>query len=171
MQVKNLLYFFFASFLFLACANGDEKTSTPLEAQPVDMQAEKEAILKTLNDETAAAFSRDYETWQSKWVHSPTMTKVYEDLAGGESSTSTGWEEISQFVKDFFVAHPEPEPVPELLSEIDVKLDGTRAEVIYEQQDSLRGRKQEMRTMEKVDGKWKIAGMKTTIFGFEELSH
>jgi len=135
------------------------------------MEAETQAILKTLNEETAAAFQRDYETWQSKWVHSPTMTKVYEDLAGGDSSTSTGWEEISQFVKDFFVAHPEPEPVPEMLSEIDVRIEGDAAEVIYEQQDALRGRKVETRTMQKVDGEWKIAGMKTKIFGFDESDH
>ena len=128
---------------------------------------QKQAILKTLNDETTAAFQRDYDAWQSQWVHSPTMTKVYEDLAGGESSTSTGWEEISQFVKDFFAAHPDPEPVPELLSEVEVKVVGDRAEVVYEQQDSLRGRKVETRTMLNVDGKWKIAGMKTTIHGFD----
>jgi len=168
MRNKSLLYFFCVSVLFLACTNNTEQVAAPAKAKPIDIQAEKQAILTTLNEETAAAFRRDYDTWQSKWVHSPTMTKVYEDLAGDESSNSTGWEEISQFVKDFFVAHPEPEPVPELLSEIDVRLEGNRAEVIYEQQDSLRGRKQEMRTMEKVDGEWKIAGMKTTIYGFEE---
>jgi len=168
MRFKTSFCFLFASFLFLACTNNTEQVAAPAKAKPIDIQAEKQAILTTLNEETAAAFRRDYDTWQSKWVHSPTMTKVYEDLAGDESSNSTGWEEISQFVKDFFVAHPEPEPVPELLSEIDVRLEGNRAEVIYEQQDSLRGRKQEMRTMEKVDGEWKIAGMKTTIYGFEE---
>lgn len=177
--MKIMTIFFEALFIgmvasfAIACNETKKKEQEPVSEviHIVDMDQEKRAILKTLNDETAAAFQRDYDAWQSKWVHSPTMTKIYEDLTGGESSTSTGWDEISQFVKDFFEAHPAPEPVPELLSEIDVRIVGTDAHVIYEQQDSLRGRKQEIRTMEKVDGVWKIAGMKTTIYGFDESDH
>lgn len=42
--------------------------------------------------------------------------------------------------------------------------------VTYEQQDSLRGLKRETRLMEKVNGEWKIAGMQTTIYGFNSDS-
>ena len=82
-------------------------------------------------------------------------------------SESVGWQDINQFVKTFMEAHPEPEPIPELLDHIEVQLYGKGAWVTYEQLDSLRGRKRETRLMEKVDGLWKIAGMQTTIYGFE----
>lgn len=131
------------------------------------IEQEKAAILHTLNSETEAAFTRDYEAWQDKWVHNPAMTKIYLNFSDSTFSESVGWAEVDQFVKDYFVAHPEPEPVPELIDDINVRLYGTGAWVVYEQQDSLRGLKRETRLMEKVDGQWKIAGMQTTIYGQE----
>lgn len=49
-----------------------------------------------------------------------------------------------------------------------MRLYGKGAWVTYQQQDSLRGLKRETRLMEKVNGEWKIAGMQTTIYGFED---
>ena len=54
-----------------------------------------------------------------------------------------------------------------MLDKIDVRLYRNGAWVTYEQRDSLRGLKRETRLMEKVNGEWKIAGMQTTIYGFE----
>lgn len=133
----------------------------------IDSEAEKKAILETLNNETKAAFERDYDAWKQKWVHDPNITKTYIDFPENSFSESVGWNEISQFVKTFIEEHPEPEPIPELLDKIDVRLYGNGAWVTYEQQDSLRGRKRETRLMEKVNGEWKIAGMQTTIYGFD----
>ncbi len=135
--------------------------------QKVDIEQEKKAILETLNDETKAAFQRDYEAWKENWVHDPDITKTYIDFVDSTFSESVGWNEISQFVKTFIEEHPEPEPVPKLLDKIDIRLYENGAWVIYEQQDSLRGLKRETRLMEKVNGEWKIAGMQTTIYGFK----
>lgn len=133
----------------------------------IDSEAEKKAILETLNNETKAAFERDYDAWKQKWVHDPNITKTYIDFPENSFSESVGWNEISQFVKIFIEEHPEPEPIPKLLDKINVRLYGNGAWVTYEQQDSLRGRKRETRLMEKVNGEWKIAGMQTTIYGFD----
>ncbi|MTB52424.1 hypothetical protein [Lewinella sp. W8] len=133
----------------------------------VSHDQEKAAILATLNAETRAAFQRDYELWQTKWVHDPSVTKTYLNFADSTFSESIGWEAINQFVVDYFASHPEPEPVPEMLSDINVRLYETGAWVTYEQRDALRGRKRETRLMEKVDGTWRIAGMQTTIYGRE----
>ncbi|MDT0606842.1 hypothetical protein [Croceitalea rosinachiae] len=137
-------------------------------ATTLNLAEEKKAILATLNNETKAAFQRDYQTWQAYWVHDNDMTKVYLDFPENTFSESLGWSEISGFVKDFFEKHPEPEPLPELLNDIEVRLYQSGAWVTYAQKDSLRGLKRETRLMEKVDGQWKIAGMQTTIYGFEQ---
>ncbi|MAE84372.1 MAG: hypothetical protein CMB80_16645 [Flammeovirgaceae bacterium] len=143
----------------------DKSSKEPIQ-QP-SLNETKAAILQTLNDETKAAFERNYDEWQSKWVHEQRVTKTYLDFSEDSFSESVGWQEINAFVVTFFEEHPDPEPVPELLSDIEVKIYGDGAWVIYEQQDSIRGLKRETRLMEKHGGEWKIAGMQTTIYGFQ----
>ena len=133
----------------------------------LDVEIEKKAILETLNNETKAAFQRDYEGWKEKWVHDSDISKIYIDFSDSTFSEAVGWNEISNFVRIFIEEHPEPEPVPKLLDTIEVRIYGTGAWVTYEQHDSLRGLKRESRLMEKVNGEWKIAGMQTTIYGLE----
>lgn len=135
--------------------------------QDITFEQEKRAILERLNNETKDAFQRNYDAWTKNWVHDPNISKVYMDFRDSTFSESIGWEKISSFVKTFLEEHPEPEPVPELLNDINVRLYGNGAWVTFEQQDSLRGLKRETRLMEKVNGEWKIAGMQTTIYGFK----
>ncbi len=166
--MKKLLIFTFTAVLFtMSCEEVKKAGAEKIVHQKIDVEQEKEAILETLNNETKAAFQRDYEAWKEKWVHDPNITKTYIDFPESTFSESVGWNEISQFVKTFMEEHPEPEPVPKLLDKIEVRLYGNGAWVTYVQQDSLRGRKRETRLMEKINGKWKIAGMQTTIYGFE----
>ncbi|NKI32304.1 hypothetical protein [Croceivirga thetidis] len=161
----------FSFFLLVLLVFGCNKKDQSSIAVPTDgsftIEKEKEAILNTLNNETKAAFQRNYQEWQAYWVHDEDITKVYIDISERSFSESIGWKEISQFVKTFFEEHPEPEPVPELLDKIDVRLYGNGAWVTYMQNDSIRGLKKETRLMEKVGGEWKIAGMQTTIYGFD----
>ena len=169
MNNKTLITFLLTlSFIALGCKDQASENAKDSANQEIDFEHEKAAILKTLNNETKAAFQRDYEAWQEKWVHDPNITKTYLDFSDSTFSESVGWEKVSGFVKTFIEEHPEPEPVPELLNEIDMRLYGNGAWVTYEQQDSLRGLKRETRLMEKVNGQWKIAGMQTTIYGFKE---
>lgn len=133
----------------------------------MNLEKEKQAIIQVLNNETKAAFQRDYETWSKYWIHRNDISKTYINFSEDSFSESRGWEEISSFVETFIEEHPEPEPVPELLRDINVRVYGSGAWVNFEQQDSLRGRKYETRLMEKDDDQWKIAGMHTSIYGFE----
>ncbi|RDY57858.1 nuclear transport factor 2 family protein [Flagellimonas nanhaiensis] len=154
-------------FAFIGCEEVKKENTDETTSLSMDIEVERKAILETLNNETKAAFERDYDAWQQKWVHDQSITKTYLNFSENTFSESIGWDEISQFVKTFMEEHPEPEPVPDSLEKIDIRLYGNGAWVTYEQQDSLRGLKRETRLMEKVNGDWKIAGMQTTIYGFD----
>ncbi|MEL6842100.1 MAG: hypothetical protein AAFP02_02710 [Bacteroidota bacterium] len=164
MNQQGLPYTIIAFLLFVISCQQPKDKENPTQ----DFETEKAAIIKTLNDETKAAFSRDYEAWQSKWVHETYVSKTYMNFADSSLSESLGWEEINAFVKTYIEAHPTPAPLPKLVDEIDLRLYGNGAWVNYEQVDSLLGLKRETRLLEKINNQWKIAGMQTVIYGFEE---
>ncbi len=169
MSNKNLLIFTLVVLLTGVSCNKLKDHQTDEEAiHQIDYEQERIAILQTLNNETKAAFERDYESWKNNWVHDPQITKGYINFVDSTFSESVGWDEISQFVRTFFEEQPEAEPVPKLLDRIDIRLYKDGAWVVYKLQDSLRGLKRETRLMEKLNGQWKIAGMQTTIYGFDK---
>ena len=171
MANKVFLYLILILSLTLSrCQQSKKLEKEDTANQMVNLEEEEKAILKTLNSETEAAFQRAYAAWKENWVHDPDISKIYIDFADSTFSESIGWEDISGFVKEYIEEHPEPEPVLKLLNDIDVRLYGNGAWVTYQQKDSLRGLKRETRLMEKVNGKWKIAGMQTTIYGSEAVS-
>lgn len=165
-MIKRAIILMSIILFVVACK---EKVQSKVASNPeVNFETEKAAILETLNSETAAAFGRNYDAWQDKWVHDPEMSKIYLNYADSTFSESVGWTKISEFVQMYFIAHPEPDPIPEPIEKIEVRLYGTGAWVVYEQNDASQGRKRETRLMQKVDGQWKIASMQTTIYGIEE---
>lgn len=169
MTSKKLVIFIFTTLLWtISCEQAKKHNADDMANQSIDFEKEEKAILETLNNETKAAFQRDYESWKEKWVHDPAITKTYINFTDSSFSESVGWDKINNFVKTFIEEHPEPEPVPTLVNDIDIRLYENGAWVSYEQQDSLRGLKRETRLMEKVNGQWRIAGMHTTIYGLKK---
>lgn len=163
-MTKNFQWLFLVMItIFISCKDNAPKNK---DQQDQNHELERKAIIETLNNETKAAFQRDYEGWTSYWVHDPNISKTYMNFTDSSYSESIGWDKISSFVKSFIEEHPEPEPVPKLVDDINVRFYDKGAWVSYEQQDSLRGLKRETRLMEKVNGRWRIAGMHTSIYGF-----
>lgn len=163
---RTLTYILLASVYFLTgCASDTNAPGTTGDVLMADVDAERAAILNVLNGETNAAFTRDYESWAGYWVKEPYVSKTYMNFADSSLTETLGWEAVNGFLVDYFTAHPEPDPLPVPLKDIDVRLYGEVAWVSYEQNDPARGRKRETRLMERVDGKWKIAGMQTIIYG------
>ncbi|MEO1214339.1 MAG: hypothetical protein AAFY45_12480 [Bacteroidota bacterium] len=161
-MIKHLSFCLCSMILLYMISCQEPKPTAPT------FEEEKAAILATINNETKAAFQRDYESWQSKWVHAPYVVKTYIEFPDSSFSESLGWEKINHFVKTYIEEHPEADPLPELLADIDVRLYGSGAWVSFEVDDEVRGLKRETRLMEKVEGKWKIAGMHTTIYGTQK---
>lgn len=150
----------------IALISCNEKVEKDMIDYPsaIDFQKEKSNILQTINDETAAAFSRKYIKWKEYWVHKPYVTKTYIDFSKNSFSETLGWKEVDKFVKTYIENHPEPDSIPNRLLDADIRLYGSGAWVSFEQRDPERGKKRETRLMEKEDGSWKIAGMHTTIY-------
>ena len=150
------------SLLFLSC---EQRTMPPEELY----ELEKEAILTALLTETKAAFARDYKGWKANWVHRSSISKTYMNFVDTTFFEMTGWLEIDDFVRTYLEEHPDPVPPPAQAESVDVKIYGTGAWVSYEIMDEVFGKKRETRLMEKEDGRWKIAGMHTSIYGFDKL--
>ena len=169
MQQKILLLSFaILLFIQIGCDQEITETREQLPDMTETYKNEKAAILRVLNEETAAAFNRRYEDWRNKWVHEAYVTKTYMNLAEGTNSETLGWQEVDEFVRTYIEEHPEPAPLPAPVEEIEVRLYGIGAWVSFEQLDPERGHKRETRLMEKVEGQWKIAGMQTVIYGFDK---
>ncbi|GAA0871618.1 hypothetical protein GCM10009117_07640 [Gangjinia marincola] len=165
--MNRILLLLLSITVLIGCKSDVNNTIEMKTFKKMNFEQEKTAILETLNNETRDAFQRDYEKWTENWVHTPNISKTYMNFVDSTFSESIGWDEISQFVKTFIEEHPEPEPVPKLIDDIDVRLYGDGASVSFKQMDSIRGLKRKTRLMEKENGKWKIAGMHTTIYGFK----
>ncbi|NJC25803.1 hypothetical protein [Neolewinella antarctica] len=165
MPHQSVLIYCLLLSVFAACGNPTGVNAPPTATVAANQEATKAAILKVLNDETIAAFNRDYAGWQEKWVHEPYVAKTYMNFADSSLTETLGWAAVDAFVVDYFAAHPEPDPLPTPLTDIDVRLYGTGAWVSYAQNDPARGRKRETRLLELVEGEWKIAGMQTVIYG------
>lgn len=164
---KQNIFFLLAAFALFGTACGQNKSVSepPMMTNETTEAQEKAAILAVLNNETKAAFERDYELWKTYWVYESYVSKTYLNFADSTMTETLGWQQVDDFVRTYIAEHPQPAPLPDPLTDIDVRLYGTGAAVTYEQIDPERGRKREMRLMEKSSGEWRIAGMQTVIYG------
>ena len=149
---------------FVGCSRAPAEGAA-LGADPGASGDDRAQILAVLNGETRDALGRDYASWRSHWVHEPYVFKTYVNVADGTGSETRGWDRVDDFVRTYIEDHPEPESPPPPLTDADVRVYGDGAWVSYEQDDADQGRKRESRLMERVDGRWRIAGMHTTIYG------
>ena len=96
MNIQKLLILFSSVLIFtISCEKIKKQESGETLNQTTDFREEKKAIIETLNNETRAAFQRDYESWQDKWIHDEDITKIYIDFPESSCSESLGWEELA----------------------------------------------------------------------------
>lgn len=131
-------------------------------------EAEKEAILNVIDNETAAFFKRDYESWQQYFVQEEYAFQAWNN-AGGDFSASVGWAAVDKRIGDYIKAHPVPPgysyyPRVERRNMVIKFFSDKLAYLVWDQYNSDQENKsfrhsKEQRIMEKVNGQWKIANV------------
>lgn len=164
-MAQKIPFLLFMGILVMSSCENNNNKKPMIET---DTAAEKNQILACLDNETKAACARDYASWKTHWVHRPNISKTYMNFADTTFSEMTSWKEVDDFVRTYIDEHPEPVNPPIQADNINVEIYGDGAWVSFEVQDEVIGRKRETRLMEKDNGRWKIAGMHTSIYGFEK---
>lgn len=141
-----------------------EKT-VAADAAVVDFEKEKAAILKVINDESAAFWNKDFEAFASCWAHGPYIRTMGWWEAGGVTVVQ-GWEERGRKTKAHMEASPEPNPTATdvIRENMNIRIFKDVAWLTFDQygEDTgdetmdMPGLSRETRILEKQDGKWKI---------------
>lgn len=165
--MKNIISFL--SILFILMAVGCQQT--------VDIEKEKEAIIKVINAETEAYVNYDFETLAKTHMHDSLSLRL---TAGTDSYVFLeGWDKVAAYIK----ASLEGEEVHENRN-VDVEKSNYRIRVypqsawvvcdekwIYRfETDTVEINSIQVRFMEKIDGEWKIAFISMVgTSGYDEL--
>ena len=129
-----------------------------------DLQKEKDAILATIEKETASFFARDYNAWKSTYAQTDYAFQAWSNR-DGTFDASVGWDGIDNTVGKYINDNPEPQssshPVVERKN-IKYKFFGPNAcYLTWDQFNSTKAgdnfhHSKEVRMMEKINNEWKI---------------
>jgi hypothetical protein len=127
---------------------------------------DRKAILRVIEEETAAFFDKDFEAWARCWVHAPYVRK-WAWFARGGTTLHEGWEQESSIMKRGMDKFSTPNPSIHRVrrENINIRLGADMAWVTFVQHApttgdpfDVPGTQNEMRIVEKHGGEWKIAG-------------
>lgn len=144
---------FLAVLVFVSMATTQVSTQT----------ANDEALQSILRAETKAFFDRDYEAWQSSWLHDPQVTRTL--IGYGDDATEVGWDSISATVAKGIRGNPTPMVADVSMERFTVRQDGNLAWVEYNQVTTVppgeKSTSRERRVLVRDGGQWKIASQIT----------
>jgi hypothetical protein len=131
----------------------------------LDETKEVESIMKVIDAETSSFFFRDYESWKSHWLQADYVFHAWNN-SDGSCSASIGWQAVDEKIGNYIKSHPVEgggSSHPEVKRKnIQARFFGTDvAHLVWEQYNSTRdlsayNLSHEVRTMEKINGEWKI---------------
>ncbi len=159
MKKQRLLLVSLLISLF-ACQQPSQETA----AKPFDEAAEKAAIMKTIEAETACYFKQDYDCWKETTIKADYAFQAW-NAPDGTFDSKVGTE-IHEKVQQFFKENPAPAggsyfPKIERRNMV-VKFFGENAAYLIWDQYNLDAdqkkyyHSKDTRLMEKIDGKWQI---------------
>ena len=170
--MKNISIFLGACcILFItSCKEAEQKGNDQIASadavnSSLNQEAELEAIMAVIDQETRCFFKRDFDCWQAQWAGSENDALTWNN-ADGTFVTNIG-SSVASFVKNYLTENPLKEGQgsthPEIKREnIQVKFYGDSvAYVLWKQYNSNEegdayNISQDFRLMEKIDGSWKI---------------
>ncbi len=165
-MARFLLYVLLLTLI--SCDNQRVMEIAMPDARVINEEVEKEAILGVIENETAAFFNRDYESWQQYFVREDYAFQAWSN-ADGSFSASVGWPAIDQRIGEYIKSHSAPPgqsyyPRVERRNMVTKFFSGKLAYLTWDQYNSDQENKwfrvsREQRIMEKVSGQWKIANV------------
>ena len=118
-----------------------------------------EALKSVVKAETQAFYDRDFDAWQDKWLHDPSVSRQV--VGYGRSNPQRGWDTISAAIAQIIKANP---PVKGELSVANflARKGENYAWVEYDElitipQSGYKGESRERRLLLKSGNQWKIA--------------
>ncbi len=129
-------------------------------------ESDRQAILRLIEDETAAFWNKDWEAFEKCWVHEPYLRRVGWWSLGGVTYRE-GWEEFARLVQARFRDNPEPNrsAVEVRRENFNIRVGTDMAWVTYDQYApdtgepdmDMPGLSRETLFLEKHDGAWRFA--------------
>ncbi len=172
--MKTTVFILVLGFCALAGFGKDNETSY---SNGFDEEKEKNAIVESINAETAAFYKRDYEEVIKYFVHTDYAFHAWNN-GDGTFSAKVGWHAINERYENYIKDNPVPEgssshPKVERRNMIFKFFNSNLAFVTWDQYNSDSEMKKywlskETRIMEKQNGFWKIANM-TAFWDYKNL--
>jgi hypothetical protein len=138
------------------------------EKAPFSEAAEKEAILKVIEDETSSFYKRDYEGWKGHFIQRDYAFQAWNN-GDGSFDASVGWKDIDQRIGDYIKANPvtsgqASHPKVERKNLLIHFFSDSVAYLVWDQYNSDAAMKtytlsKDQRIMEKENGAWKIVNV------------
>lgn len=126
---------------------------------------DRDAIMRVIEEETAAYFDKDFERWASCWVQAPYVRRWMWFGQGG-ITVREGWDQQGPAMKQAMAVNPMPNSSAFSLrrENVNIRVGGEMAWVTFDQHApttgdafDVPGLQNELRILEKHGGKWKIA--------------
>ena len=123
--------------------------------ETIDIEKEKEAIIKVVQEEADSFYDRDIDRFLGIWVQDETLSRI--DVGKNGYGYVIGWEEIEPTIRNFFENNPEPVTVNMIRTNYEIKVFKETAWATFNEQNGPDGRvQQKVEFLEKVEGEWKI---------------
>jgi hypothetical protein len=114
------------------------------------------AIKELIEKETKAFFEIDYKTWADSWAQTQYAFWSFGDTT--DVNSFSGWEKINKGFSEYFrTAKPSKANIERTWHDIKIFGNGAYARFTQHVKDNTeRAPQEEVRVLEKIDGKWKI---------------
>lgn len=134
----------------------------------INEEAEKKAVLATLEQETTCFYKRDYACWKETWAQTDYVFHAW-NLGDGTYEASVGWKQVDERIGKFIRENPVPSggsshPKVERRNMLFKFYGNNMVYMTWDQYNSDKEVKnyqqsKEVRLLEKQNGKWKIINM------------